>query len=81
MDLSSKTLDYPHEYFQKIEEHDLDISKEHNFSKMKKDYPGHKEIERTDKIFKIFNIQNGKNLKQLHLRSDVILLADLFEKV
>ena len=46
---------------------------------MKNDYPDDKEIERKDKIIEIFNTKNRRDLTQLCLNSDVILLADLFE--
>ena len=42
--------------------------------------PDDEEIERTNKIIQTFNIKNGKELTQLYLKSDVILLADVFEK-
>ena len=38
------------------------------------------EIQRTKEIIEIFNIKNGKELTELYLKSDVILLADVFEK-
>ena len=44
------------------------------------DYPDDEEIERTNKIIQTFNIKNGQELTQLYLKSDVILLADVFEK-
>ena len=47
---------------------------------MKNDYPDDEEIERTSKIIQTFNIKNGEELTQLYLKSDVILLADIFEK-
>ena len=43
------------------------------------DYPDDEEIERTNKIIETFNIKNGRELTQLYLKSDVILLADIFE--
>ena len=47
---------------------------------MKNDYPDDKEIERTHKIIEPFSITNGRELTQLYLKGDVILLADIFEK-
>ena len=47
---------------------------------MKNDYPDDEEIERTSKIIQTLNIKNGAKLTQLYLKSDVILLADVFEK-
>ena len=46
---------------------------------MKNDYPDDIEIERTNKIIQTFNNKNGEQLTQLYLKSDVILLTDIFE--
>ena len=58
----------------------LHLQKQDYFSKLKNDYPDDEEIERTNKIIQTFNIKNGEELTQLYLKSDVILLADVFEK-
>ena len=58
----------------------LHLTKQDYFSKLKNDYPDDEEIERTSKIIQTFNIKNGEELTQLYLKSDVILLADVFEK-
>ena len=50
------------------------------FSKLKNKCPDDKEIDRTREIIKKFSIKNGKELTELYLKSDVILLADVFEK-
>ena len=47
---------------------------------MRNKYPDDKEIKRTTEIIELFDIQNEEELTQLHLKSDVILLADVFEK-
>ena len=56
------------------------LTKQDYFSKLKNNYPDDVEIERTSKIIETFNIKNGQELTQLYLKSDVILLADVFEK-
>ena len=50
------------------------------FSKLKNDYPSDKEIERTKETIKLFFIEIGEELTQLYLKSDVLLLAYVFEK-
>ena len=56
------------------------LTKQDYFSKLKNDYPEDNEIERTNKIIQTYNITNGEQLTQLYLKTDVILLADVFEK-
>ena len=81
--LLNKELVYPYEYFKSLEDYDLDISnisKEEYFSKLKNGYSDDEEIQRTNIIMQTFNIKNGEELTHLYLKSDVILLADVFEK-
>ena len=79
----NRKLAYPYEYFSNINDYKKpvnDLKKEGFFSKVKNDYPDDEEIERTKEIIKLFNIKDGVELTRLYCKSDVILLADVFEK-
>ena len=79
----NKKLAYPYEYFSSIDHYKNSVNnlkKEDFFSKLKNDYLDDDEIERTKEIIEIFNIKNGEELTKLYCKSDVILLADVFEK-
>ena len=79
----NKKLAYPYEYFNSIDDYKKpvdNLKKEDFFSKLKDDYPDDDEIERTKEIIKQFNIKNGGELTRLYCKSDVILLAYVFEK-
>ena len=49
-------------------------------SKLKNKCPSDEEIQRTREIIKLFDIKNGEELLNLYLNSDVVFLADIFEK-
>ena len=51
------------------------MNKEDIFSKIKSKCPDDEEIQRTKEI------KNGQELTKIYLKSDVILLADVFEKI
>ena len=79
----TKKLAYPYEFFNCIEDYQKpvnDLKKEHFFSKLKNKCPDDEEIERTKEIIKRFNIKNGEELTEIYLKSDVLLLACVFEK-
>ena len=79
----NKKLAYPYEYFNSIDDYKKpvhNLKKEDFFSKLKNKCPDDEEIQRTKQIIEIFNIKDGKELTELYLKSDVILLADVFEK-
>ena len=79
----TKKLAYPYEYFNSIEDYQKlvdNLKKEGFFSKLKNKYPDDKEIQRTMDIIKRFNIKNGEDLTEIYLKSDVLLLACVFEK-
>ena len=78
-----KTLAYPYDFFNSIEDYQKsvnDLKKKDFFSNSKNGYPDDGEIERTMEFFKLFNINNGEELTEIYLKSDVLLLAGVFEK-
>ena len=78
----NKKLAYPYEYFNSIVDYKKPVNnlkKEDFFGKLKNKCPYDEEIQRTKELIEIFNIKNGKELNELYLKSDVILLADVFE--
>ena len=79
----TKKLAYPYEYFNCIDDYQKpvdNLKKEDFFSKLKNGYPDDNEIERTKGIIKLFKIKNGEELTETFLKSDVLLLACVFEK-
>ena len=79
----SKKLAYPYEFFNSINDYQktvTNLKKEDFFSKLKNKCPDKDEIERTMGIIEKFDIKNGEELTQLYLKSDVLLLACVFEK-
>ena len=79
----TKKLAYPYEYFNSIEDYDKPVDNLENkdfFSKLKNKCPDDSEIDRTREIIKKFNIKDGKELTELYCKSDVLLLACVFEK-
>ena len=80
----NKKIAYPYEYFNSINDYKKpvdNLKKENFFSNLKSDYPDDDEIERTKEFIKLFNIKNGEELTRLYCKGDVILLADVFEKL
>ena len=79
----TKKLAYPYEYFNCIDDYQKpvdDLKKKDFFSKLKNKCPDDEGIERTMDIIKRFNIKNREELTEIYLKSDVILLACVFEK-
>ena len=79
----TKKLAYPYEFFNSIEDYQKPVDKlkkEYFFSKLKNKYPDDEEIQRTMDIIKRFNIKNCEELTEIYLKSDVLLLACVFEK-
>ena len=77
-------LAYLYEYFNSIHDYHKPVDnwkKEDFFSKLKKDYPSDEERERTKDIIIVFDNKNGEELTQMYLKSDVLLLTCVFEKV
>ena len=79
----TKKLAYPYEYFNSIDDYKKpvdNLKKEDFFSKLKIKCPDDEEIQRTMDINTKFKFKNGEELTQLYLKSDVLLLACVFEK-
>ena len=79
----NKKLSYPFEYFDSIEDFQKpvdNLKKEDIFSNLKNKCPDDEEIERTKDNIKKFNVEDGEELTELYLKSDVLLLACVFEK-
>ena len=57
------------------------LAKEDFFSKLKINCPSDEEIQRTEEIIKLFDIKMGEELIKLYLKSDVILVADVLQKL
>ena len=79
----TKKLGYPYGFFSSIEDYRKsgnDLKKEDFFSKLKNGCPNDDETERTMDIIKLFKIKKGEELTEIFLKSDVLLLACVFEK-
>ena len=79
----TKKLANPYEFFKSIDDYQkpvTDMKKEDFFSKLKNGSPDDNELERTKEIIKLFKIKNGEELTEKYLKSDVLLLACVFEK-
>ena len=79
----TKKLAYPYEFFNCIEDYQKPVDnfkKEDFFSNLKNKCPDDEEIERTKDIIQKFIIKNGEELTEIYLKSDVLLLACIFEK-
>ena len=77
----TKKLANPYEYFISIDDYQkpVDNLNEDFFSKLKNGYPDDEEMECIKEI-KFFNIKNGEEVTEICLKSDVLLLACVFEK-
>ena len=78
----NKKLAYAYEYFTSIDDYKkpvYNLKKEDFPSKLKNKCPDDEEIQRTKEIIEIFDIKSGEEITELYLKSDVILLVDVFE--
>ena len=79
----NKKLAYPYEYLNSIDDYKklvYNLKKEDCFSKLNNKCLDDEEIQKTKEIFEIFETESGEKLTKLYLKSDAILLADVFEK-
>ena len=80
----TKKLAYPYECFNSLDDYQKPIhnlQKEDFFSKLKIKRPDDEETQKTNKFIKLFSFKYGEELTQLYLKSDVLLLACVFEKL
>ena len=79
-DLFKRNLAYPYEKGNNIESFykPLKLGREDFFSTLKQSYPGFEEIIRTPAIIVKNKITNIKELTMLYLKTDVLLLTDIF---
>ena len=80
----TKKIANTYEYFNSIDDYQKPVEKlkkEDCFSKLKNDYLDDEELKRTKPINKLFNIKNGEKLPQIYLKSDVLLLTCVSEKI
>ena len=72
---------YPYDYmdcFEKFNQTELP-TKDEFFSILNDQHITNKEYDHTRKVWKIFNLKNTGEYLDLYLKSDVLLLADVFE--
>ena len=80
----TKKLAYPYEYFSSIDDYQKPVNnlkREDFFSKPKNDYPNDGEIERIKGNFKKFKNKNREELTKIFLKSHLLLLTCVFEKI
>ena len=73
---------YPYKYFNSIKRFNEDElpNKRNFFSSLKDSGVNEKEYERAVNVWKVFKIKNLGEYHDLYLKTDVLLLADVFEK-
>ena len=79
----NKKLAYPYRNFNSVDDNQKPVDKlkkEDFFSKLKSKCPDVSETERTKQIIEIFTIKNGEESTSVYMKTDIILLADVFEK-
>ena len=79
----TKKLVNPYEYFNNIQDYQKpvnELKKEDFFSYLNNKCPVDREIKRTMDVIKRFDIRNGEELTDLYCKSEVLLLACVFEK-
>ena len=80
----TKKVAYPDQYCKSLDDYQKPVNssqKDDVFSKLEKKCSDDDEIERSMDLIKRFSIENAKELTQLFLKSDVLLLACVFEKL
>ena len=83
MATSQKNLAYPDEFLNNIDDYKKPVDNLQNedfFSELKNKNPDDEGIGRTKELIKVFINKSGEELTKLYLKSDVLLLADVFER-
>ena len=83
METLTKNLAYLFECFNRLRDYQIPVEylkKQGFFSNLKMQCPPDIETEQTKGIMKEFNTKNGEKLTRLYLKTDVLLLACVFEK-
>ena len=78
----TEKLAYPYEFSNCVEDYQNPVNnlqKEDFFSKLKSKCPDDEKVERTEEFILVFDIENGEELTQSYLKSDVLLLTCVFE--
>ena len=79
----NKKIAWPYNYFNSIDDYNKPVDnsrKEDFFSKLKNKCADDEEIRGTKEVIKVIDFKNGEELTKFYWKSDVISLADVFEK-
>ena len=80
LELMTRKGVYPYDWMDSFEKFECSLpSKDKFFSKLYEEHISDEDYEHAQKVWKTFNMKNMGNYHDLYLKSDVLLLADVFE--